>query len=66
MTVNFETAVHPLKKIGYERNSWDEFIQINGVNGRLEIFTVMWINLKIIVSCLYITIMKRDINRVQI
>lgn len=42
MVVNFETAVHPLKKIGYERNSWDEYIQINGVNGRLELYTVMW------------------------
>lgn len=39
---NFETAVHPLKKIGYERNSWDEYIEINGVNGRLTLSTVMW------------------------
>jgi len=42
MTATFETAVHPLKKIGYERNSWDEFIEINGVNGRLTLSTVMW------------------------
>lgn len=42
LAVNFETAVHPLKRIGYERNSWDEFIQINGVKGRLELYTVMW------------------------
>jgi predicted dehydrogenase len=42
MTVNFETAVHPLKKVGYERNSWDEYIEINGVNGRLTLYTVMW------------------------
>lgn len=42
MTANFETAVHPLKKVGYERNSWDEYMQINGVNGRLDIYTVMW------------------------
>lgn len=39
---NFETAVHQLKKIGYERNSWDEYIEINGVNGRLTLSTVMW------------------------
>ena len=42
LTVCFEAASHPLKKIGYERNSWDEFMQINGVNGRLDIYTVMW------------------------
>jgi Predicted dehydrogenases and related proteins len=42
MTVSFEAASHPLKRIGYERNSWDEFIQINGVNGRIDLYTVMW------------------------
>jgi len=42
LVVSFEAATHPLKRIGYHRNSWDEFIQINGVNGRLEIYTVMW------------------------
>jgi predicted dehydrogenase len=42
MNVSFEAATHPLKKIGYEKNSWDEFIQINGVNGRLDLYTVMW------------------------
>lgn len=42
MVASFEAASHPLKRIGYERNSWDECIQINGVNGRLDIYTVMW------------------------
>ncbi len=42
ITATFETMAHPLSKIGYERNSWDEKIEINGVNGRIEIFTVMW------------------------
>ncbi len=42
LAVSLEAATHPLKRIGYERNSWDEFIQINGVNGRLELFTVKW------------------------
>jgi len=42
MVASFEAAVHPLKRIGYERNSWDESFQINGVNGRLEMFPVMW------------------------
>ncbi|NLG51205.1 MAG: Gfo/Idh/MocA family oxidoreductase [Chloroflexi bacterium] len=42
MVVSFETATHPLKRIGYERNSWDEFIKISGVNGQLEVYTVQW------------------------
>ncbi|MFA6735535.1 MAG: Gfo/Idh/MocA family oxidoreductase [Saccharofermentanales bacterium] len=41
-TVSFEAAAHPLKKIGFERNSWDEHIQINGVNGRLDLYPVIW------------------------
>lgn len=41
-TVQFETYAHPLKRIGYERNSWDEGIQITGTDGRLELYTVMW------------------------
>lgn len=42
VTASFETMTHPLKKIGYEKNSWDEKIEINGINGRIEIYTVMW------------------------
>ncbi len=42
LVVNFEAASHPLKKIGYERNAWDEFIEINGTNGRIKFTTVMW------------------------
>ncbi len=42
LTAGFEAAAHPLKRIGYEKNAWDEYIEINGVNGRLELFTVMW------------------------
>lgn len=42
MVVNFETAIHTLKKVGYERNSWDELIEITGVNGRIKLSTVMW------------------------
>ena len=42
IAATFETIPHGLSKIGYEKNSWDEKIEINGVNGRLEIFTVMW------------------------
>lgn len=42
MTVCFEAAGHPLNKIGYERNGWDERIEINGVNGRIELYFVLW------------------------
>ena len=42
LAVSFEAATHPLKRIGYERNSWDEAIQINGVNGRLDLAFPRW------------------------
>lgn len=42
LTVCFETVCSPLTRIGYERNSWDEHMEINGVNGRLDLFTPMW------------------------
>lgn len=42
MTLSLEVLGHPLKKIGYERNSWDEKVEINGVNGRIELYFVMW------------------------
>jgi predicted dehydrogenase len=41
-TVSFETAIHRLSRIGYERNGWDEWIEINGSEGRLRLSTVMW------------------------
>lgn len=41
-TVLFEAVAHPLKKIGHEHNSWEEYVEINGVNGRLTFETVMW------------------------
>ncbi len=41
-TVSFETAIHGLSRIGYERNGWDEWIEINGAKGRLRLSTVMW------------------------
>ena len=39
---NFETVFHPLTRIGYERNCWDERIEINCTRGRLDIYTVKW------------------------
>ncbi len=44
LTATFEVAAHPLKKIGYEKNSWDEYIEITGTEGRLKLATVMWDN----------------------
>jgi predicted dehydrogenase len=42
LVVSFEAATHPLKRVGFERNSWDEFVQINGVSGRLDLAFVRW------------------------
>ena len=42
LVVSFEAAVHPLKHVGYERNSWDQSIQINGTRGRLDLYFVRW------------------------
>lgn len=42
LVVSFEAATHPLMKVGYERNSWDECLQINGVGGRLDLYSVRW------------------------
>lgn len=43
-SISFEACAHPLKSIGYQKNGWDERLEINGVNGRLEIYTVTWNN----------------------
>jgi predicted dehydrogenase len=42
LVVSFEAAVHPLRRVGYERNAWDEHIQINGVDGRMDLYIVEW------------------------
>ncbi len=39
---HFEAAAHPLTHIGFQRDGWDERIEINGTQGRLEIFSAMW------------------------
>jgi predicted dehydrogenase len=44
-TVLFEALSHPLNKIGFLRDGWDEKIEINGVNGRLEVFSSAWDNM---------------------
>jgi myo-inositol 2-dehydrogenase/D-chiro-inositol 1-dehydrogenase len=40
--VHFEAAAHPLQKIGFLRDGWDERIEINGTEGRLDIFSALW------------------------
>ena len=40
--VHFETCWHPLVFAGYERNGWDERLEINTTKGRLDIYTVKW------------------------
>jgi predicted dehydrogenase len=40
--VHYEALAHPLKKIGFLRDGWDEKVEINGVNGRLEIYSSNW------------------------
>ncbi|WP_319586177.1 Gfo/Idh/MocA family oxidoreductase [uncultured Desulfobulbus sp.] len=40
--VNFEVCWHPLTRAGYERNGWDERLEINTTKGRLDIYTVKW------------------------
>lgn len=39
---HFEACWHPLRFAGYERNGWDERLEINATGGRLEFFTVKW------------------------
>jgi len=40
--VHYEALAHPLHKIGFLRDGWDEKIEINGVNGRLDIYSANW------------------------
>jgi len=39
---HLETLWHPFALVGYERNGWDERLEINTVKGRLDFYTVMW------------------------
>ncbi|MDK1031773.1 MAG: Gfo/Idh/MocA family oxidoreductase, partial [Planctomycetia bacterium] len=40
--VHYGALAHPLTKIGYLRDSWDEHIEINGTGGRLDIYSATW------------------------
>lgn len=37
-----ETHWHPFTQVGYERNGWDERLEINTAKGRLDFYTVLW------------------------
>ncbi len=39
---HFEAHWHPLRFAGYERNGWDERLEINTPTGRLDLYTVLW------------------------
>ena len=41
-SVLFEACAHPLNHIGFNRDGWDEVVEISGVHGRLTIHTPMW------------------------
>ena len=40
--VHFEAAFSPLSSTGVYGNGWDEFIQIDGKKGRLELYYPLW------------------------
>ena len=40
--IHFDAVAHEMSKIGYLEDSWDEHIEINGVNGRLDIYIPLW------------------------
>lgn len=40
--VHYEALAHPLERIGFLRDGWDERIEINGLKGRLDIYSSLW------------------------
>jgi predicted dehydrogenase len=40
--VHYEALAHPLHKIGFLRDGWDERFEINGTQGRLEMYSSAW------------------------
>lgn len=40
--VHFEALAHPLNRVGFLRDGWDERFEINGLNGRLELYSAAW------------------------
>lgn len=40
--VHYEVCAHPLDRIGFMRDGWDERLEINGVDGRLDVYISKW------------------------
>lgn len=40
--VLYENMLHPLDRIGFLRDGWDERIEITGLDGKLEIYGAFW------------------------
>jgi len=40
--VHYEALGHPLSRIGFLRDGWDERVEINGTGGRLEVYSAEW------------------------
>jgi len=40
--VHYEALAHPLPGVGFLRDGWDERVEINGTEGRLEIYSSLW------------------------
>ena len=40
--VHFEALAHPLRHVGFLNDGWDERLEINGTEGRLEVFSAAW------------------------
>lgn len=40
--IQFEAVAHPLHKIGFLRDGWEEEITITGTQGRLKIYSALW------------------------
>lgn len=41
-TIHFDATAHPMGKIGFLEDGWDERFEINGTNGRLTLYSAMW------------------------
>ncbi len=40
--VHFDAVGHPLSRVGFLRDGWDETVEINGTLGRLNIYSATW------------------------
>ena len=40
--VHYEALAHNMRTVGFLGDGWDERVEINGMNGRLEIFSAAW------------------------